>query len=369
MFGVNMDFIGKNGAQGDVAAYLAANGRMDPGMLRPWMADDGRIFVTVYGGGDPKKKESYRHIPLQTNAAANPLQVNSTLRPYEWRQLDQVVQQIAMSRLGGVQDLISAGLTYNLGNAMGTTVLEYHDVSDAMSADLTMDGVSRSKGDRPDFGPKYLPIPIIHSDFEINARALAASRNLGNPLDTTMVEMATRKVLEKREQLLFTDTTYAFGGGTIYSYLNHPNRNPVTLHAHWNDSAASAEDIVNDVLALKQASIDDKHYGPWNLYVPTNFETVLDEDYNTTSGKTIRERILGIDGIKAIKVSDTLPADNVILVQMTVDTVRLVQGMAVQVVQWDTEGKFVNKFKVLTIAVPQVRADQSGACGVIHGSK
>ena len=67
-----------------------------------------------------------------------------------------------------------------------------------------------------------------------------------------------------------------------------------------------------------------------------------------------------------MKVIDTLTAANVLLVQMTSDTVRLVQGMGVQTVQWDTEGKFVSKFKVLTIAVPQVRSDQDGNSGIVH---
>jgi len=363
MLNVQMDFIGKGGAaQGELAGYMAAHGRMDPGHLRPWMGRDGRVYVTVYNGGDPKKKESYRAIPLQVNA----LQANSTLRRDEWKSLDEAVQAISRTRLNGIQDLIDNGLTYNLGNAMGTTVLEYHSISDSMSADLTMDGVTRGKGDRPNYETHYLPIPIIHVDFEINARVLSASRSLGNPLDVDSAEAASRRVSEKLEALLFTDTTYAFGGGTIYSYLNHPNRNQVSLGTAWTSDTAA--NILVDVLAMKQASIDAKHYGPWMLYIPTAYETLLDKDYDSTtaSGRTIRERILQIAGIKGVKVIDTLTAANVLLVQMTSDTVRLVQGMGVQTVQWDTEGKFVSKFKVLTIAVPQVRSDQDGNSGIVH---
>lgn len=369
MLTAQMDLIGKSGTQGPMAGYMAAQGRLDPGSLRPFLKDDGRVYVTVYNGGDPMKKESYRDVPIQANA----LQANSTLRPYEWRTLDEAVLAISMTRLNGIQDLIDNGLVYTLGNAMGTTVLEYHDISDAMEADMTMDGVSRSKGDRPDFGPKYLPIPIIHSDYEINARVLAASRSLGNPLDTTMAEMAARKVAEKLEALLFTDTDgkggtggYSFGGGTIYSYLNHPDRNQVSLGTAW--TADTAANILVDVYAMKQASIDAKHYGPWMIYIPTAYEVMLDKDYDSTTatGRTIRERIMQIAGIKGIKVIDTLTAGNVLMVQMTSDVVRLVRGMGVQSVQWDTEGKFVSKFKCLTIQVPQVRSDQDGNSGVTH---
>jgi len=355
---INMDFITNGKFKGDVATYLASKGKIDPGMMRPFISDKGQPLVSIYKGGDPAKPESYAVVP----------HTNATLRRDEWNTLDQAVLRISESRLGGVQDLIDKGLTYNLGNAMGTTVLEYHDVSDALEADLTMDGITRAKNDRPEYTSVYLPIPIIHADYEINARALAASRNLGNPLDATLAERASRKVSEKLENMLFTNTSYHYAGGYIYSYINHPDRNTQTLSVHWDASAKTGAMIVNEVIAMKQTSINAHHYGPfWMLYVPTAYETVLDEDYDaTTPGTTIRERILKISGISGIKVVDTLTADNVLLVQMTSDVVRLVRGMGIQNVEWTAEGNFVHKYKVMTIQVPQVRSDQDGNSGIVH---
>lgn len=369
MSDVNVDLIGLNGGTGDVASKFMASGSMNLGRMRPFLAQDKNgkwgQYVTTYRGGDPKEDSSYATVPL-TNATA-------TLRRDEWKQLDQALLDVARYRLGGVQDLIDKGLTYQLGNAMGTTVLEWHDVSDAMEASLTMDGVTRSKGDRVVFQHNYLPIPILHVDYEINARVLAASRSLGNPLDTTSAERAARKILEKLENMLFTDTSYSFGEtdsrskNTIYSYVNHPDRNTVNLSIAWSSSAITAAGILQDVLEMKQASINDYHYGPWMLYIPTAYETVLDDDYDTqTPGTTIRERILKIAGIQGIKVVDTLAADNVLLVQMTPDVVRLVQGFPLQNVEWNTEGGMVTKYKVMTIAVPQIRSDQNLRTGIVH---
>jgi len=353
----NVDFMSPKGAEGSVAGYMLEQGKMDPGAMRPFVGTDGRTYVTIYRGGDPSKVSNYQTSPINDNTG--------TLRRDEWKRLDEALLEISRQRLGGVQDLVDNGLVYNLGNAMGTTVLEYHDVSDAMEADLTMDGVTRSRGDRPKFGTNYLPIPIIHVDYEINSRVLAASRKLGNPLDTTSAERAARKVNEKLETMLFTDTEYTYGGGTIKSYLNHGDRNTVTLSTDWDDSAKSAADLLNDVISMKQASIDAKHYGPWMIYIPTAYETVLDQDYDTvTPGTTIRDRILKVGGIKGIKVIDTLTADNVLLIQMTSDVVRLVRGMGITNVQWQTEGKFITKYKVLTIQVPQIRSDQDGNSGI-----
>lgn len=356
----NMDFITNGQTSGAVASMLANNGKLDVGMLRPWVGRDGRSYCTLCAPGkDPKDMASY---------VANPIQANATLRQDEWKQMDEAILNVSRSRLQGVADLISRGLTFNLGNAMGTTVFEYEKISDAFSAELTMDAVSRGNNDRPDYGVEYLPIPIIHVDYQINARVLASSRTRGQALDTTSAELAARKVAEKLETMLFTSTTYAFGGGTIYSYLSHPRRNPVTLSKHWDDSSADGATVIKDVIAMKQASIDAKHYGPWVLYIPVGYETVLDKDYDTTTatGRTIRERILQIDGITDVRVIDTLTAHNVLLVQMTSDVVRLVQGLGITNVEWSTEGNMITKYKVMTIQVPQVRCDYNLKSGVTH---
>lgn len=345
------------------------SGTINLGRLRPYLGDNGKIYVVTYNGGDPKKITSYK----ETCINEHPINVNATLRRDEWKQLDEVLLDVARERLGGMEDLISKGLTYNLGNAMGTTVLEWHDVSEALSVELTMDGITRGKNDQLDFQTNYLPIPILHVDYEINARHLEASRKLGNPLDTTLAERAGRRILEKQEDMLFTDTTYAFGTkddrdrNKIYSYLNFPDRNTVNLSIHWNHSGATAAGILQDVLEMKQTSINNKHYGPWMLYIPTAYETVLDDDYDSvTPGTTIRERILKIAGITGIKVIDRLTADNVLLVEMKKETVRLINGFGLTNVAEKEEFGMVSKYKVMCIQVPQIRSDQNGKTGIVH---
>ena len=169
MENVNVDLIANGQSTGEVANFLQNNGRLDLGGMRPFLAQDNKgnwgAYVTSYRGGDPKKSTSYITRPIQINSG--------TLRRDEWKQLDQAILEPSRYRLGGVEDLVSNGLVFNLGNGMGTTVLEWHDVSEAGEADVTMDAVTRSRGDRPVFQTNYLPIPIIHADYEINARELA----------------------------------------------------------------------------------------------------------------------------------------------------------------------------------------------------
>ena len=373
---VNVDLMSRGQSQGEVANYLNANDNLSPGSMKPFLHLNKKTglwtpYITIYTGdreeGGIDNPKNYQ--TQLTNQAA-------TLRRDEWKQLDEAIMNISETRLNGIADLTSRGLTYKLGDAMGTTVLEWHDVSDAMEADLTMDGITRGKNDRPVYQHNYLPIPIIHVDYEINARVLSASRKMGNALDTTAAERATRKVNLKLEQMLFTDTDYGFGEldsrsrNKIYSYVNHPDRNQYTLDTAWDDSSMTGELIRADVIGMKQASLTALHFGPWVMYIPSLYETVMDEDYDVAGSSlmTIRERLLKIGGISDIKVVDTLPANTVLLVQMTSDVVRLVQGMGIQNVQWDAEGKFINKYKVLTIQVPQIRSDQNSRSGIVHAS-
>jgi hypothetical protein len=364
-----VDLIGRGGVQGALAAHMMRQGRLDPNKMRPFIGKDGRSYITVFKGGDVKKSENYAIVPA--------MNVNATLRRDEWKQLDDAVMGVAEQRIGAVDALIARGLVFNLGNALGTTVLEYHDVTSELTASLTMDGITRAQNNRPDYSFNYLPIPIVHVDYEINLRELETSRNMSNPIDTTMAERAARTVKEKIEEMLFTDTSYSYGEkdgrglNTIWSFLNHPDRNQVKLTTAWDDSSKTGKDIVDEVIAWKQVMINDRHYGPYGIYIPTAYETKLDEDYvgstpDTNATITVRQRLMQIERLEFIEVNDKLPADNIVMVQLTSDVVRIVNGMGLQNIEWDQEGRFITKHKVMAIQVPQIRSDANGRSGLIH---
>lgn len=357
---VNMDFMGGGKSQGEIANLLQANGSLEPARMRPYVAANGKAYISVFKGGNAKDPKNYKAI-----------QVNEgTLRPDEWKQLDTALIEVARERLTGFDYLVSKGLTKTLGNAMGTTVLEWHTMSDSQEAIMTMDAVSRGQGDRVQYKQEFLPIPIISVDYEINNRVLSVSRNMGNGLDVEEAKHAARRIREKKEDLLFGNPTtpYQFGGGTMYTFLNFPHRNPVSLSKAWTDGTKTGAEIIADVVAMKNKSIANLHYGPWTLFIPTLYDAILDEDYDVAgaSHMTIRERIMKISGITDIVTIDRLGADNVLLVEISSATVQIVNGLPLQNIQWKTEGGMVHKFKVMEIAVPRFLADYNGKSGVTH---
>lgn len=349
-----MDFILNGQAQGSVATTLLNNG-FDVGALRPWIGADGRHYIARNQGG--------KLIAQPTMTA------NATLRKEEWKILDEAIVMAAKERLRVVADLRAAGLTFNIPNGMGKTVLETEAMSDITTATISMDPARQSEGDRPEIDLTNLPLPVIHKDFYFNARQIAASRNIGSGVDTTTAQLAARRVSEEAEKLALGVTgTFAYGGGTIYGLTNFPSRLTQIL-THPEISTWTPAQLVREVLAMRQASEDSFHYGPWALYNSPSWDQFLDDDYSAAKGdNTLRQRLLAINGIVGVRTADHLTGYQLVLVQQTSDVIREVIGMDITTVQWESVGGMRLNFKVMAIQVPQLRADFYGNCGILHAT-
>lgn len=349
-----MDYIINGQARGSVASLLL-NNNFDVATLRPWVGQDGRTYI------------AQRDRANKLVACAAPV-ANATLRHEEWKILDEAIIMAAKPRLRVVADLRSRGLSYSIPNGMGKTVLMSENVSDITPATISMDPARKGESDRPEYELVNLPLPVIHKDFFINARQLAASRNGGSPLDTTMGELAARRVSEEAERLaLGTAASFSYGGGTIYGLTNFPQRITRAL-TDPTSSPWTPTILLEEVLAMRQDSMDHFHYGPWLLYNSPAWDQYLDNDYSVESGVTLRERLLKINGIQALNTADYLTDYQMILVQLSTDVVREVVGMDITTIQWETEGGMRLNFKVMAILVPQLRVDANGNTGLVHGS-
>lgn len=353
-----MDFIQNGQAHGSVATTLLQNG-WDVNALRPWVGNCGRHFIAQNRGG---------------KLVSCPLPVaNATLRKDEWKLLDEAVVGVARDRLRVVADLRSNGLTYTIPNGMGKTVLETETMGDITPATISMDPASEGENDRPEYDLTNLPLPVIHKDFYFSARQVATSRNSGASIDVSSAQAAARRVAEEAERLaLGVDSnglskSFQYGGGTIYGLTNFPSRLTATIST---PSGSNQATTVQDVLGLRQASENAKHYGPWVLYNSPAWDEFLDDDYSSSKGdNTLRQRLQAINGIQDVRTADYLGSGfSLILVQQTSDVIREVIGMDITTVQWETHGGMRLNFKVMAIMVPQLRADFNGNTGIVHGT-
>jgi len=333
---------------------LAANG--DIGVLRPFINDDGLTYITHTS---------------HNGLVENELLVNTTasLRKDDWKLMDDAVVKAATRRLQLVKVLRERGLTYTIPQGMGKTILETETQSEVNDAVISMDGLREGINDRPEFEPSTLPLPITHKDFNFTARQILVSRNGGSPLDTTQMDLSGAKVAESVEKLtLGRISTYTYGGANAYGLLNYPSRMTKTLTspaaAGWTGTT-----FLTQILAMRnQSTSTGYHYGPWMLFVAPNWDQYLDADFKTNSDRTLRERVKALNNIDDIITLDWMQNYDVLLVQLTTDVIRLVIGMDIVTLQWDTQGGMQKNFKVMTIVVPQVRSDQNSRTGIVHGS-
>lgn len=291
-----------------------------------------------------------------------------TLRKNEWEFLDEALVEEGLSRLRGVADLLAAGLTKPVTGAMGKTMFQWETITNLTGASVSLSGVDRTENETPEFELESIPLPITHRDFDLDLRHLEASRNTGESLDTTKARMAARAVAEKQESMLFQGGP-VFGGKAIYGYLTHPDRitsvHFETTHHQWSTAGKTGAEVLVDIQAALAALRAKKFYGPFWIYVPSDVEGLLDDDFKANSDLTIRQRILQLNSIARIEVADQLTTGHVIFVQATQDVVAMVTGEPLQTVQWDIEGGFIMKFKAFMIQVPLIRSTASNACGVL----
>lgn len=363
-----VDLIVNKQSNGEVANALQNNGSLDFSKKRPYLDDEGIACITVFTGGDPADPENYEGV----YASDRGLNVNTdtTLRPDEWEELDAAVESVAREELTVYDYFVGQGLTKPLKNAFGTTVLQWQTISDSQEANMSMDAVVRGQGDRAQYADNFLPVPILHADYEINARYLAVSRKDGNGIDGEEAANAARRIMEKKEDLLIgSQANFTFGGGTMYSLLKYPDRNQVVTR-DWNASATTDAMIIEDVTALKRANKDAYHGGEGVLIIPDDYEDKLGEDYSVSGASlmTVRERIMKLGGIKDIIISTRMDDNNILFVELKKRTIEIVTGMGLTNIFWETEGGMVGKYKLMEITVPRMKSDYNGNCGIAHGA-
>ena len=329
----------------------------DPRDKRVWLGDDGRAYKAQLN--PVTNKEHVVPVMVQNDTAL--------LRKDEWIALDTAVMEAFQTRKRLVGDLQNRNLIHNVTNGLGTMVFQSQTRSKLNSALQGMTGMEVTDNEHFQFGLDSLPMYTIHKELQIPVRMLHASRNKGEALDTSGAAECGIKLSEKAEEILAgTTTPFTFGGGTQYGYTNYPDRVTVDLTYDW--TTADGENILTDLLTMLTASQAQLAFGPFSLYVAQDIGLHLEEDFKANSDKTIRTRLLGVENIESVMTADYLPDGTVLLVQMTPNCVRLINGLAPTTVQWETNGGGLIHLRVMMILVPQLRSDFYGNCGIVHGT-
>lgn len=297
---------------------------------------------------------------IANNMNFNCLRTNAVLPKDEWVNLDSRITRIAEERLVVTADLIDMGLTYNVGG-IGITRSEWQMESDMTDATVSMEADSQDNRDLVEYQLASVPIPIIHKDFKLGIRQINASQLAGSNIDMTNSDAAARRVAVGMEDLVISGYRNTFGGQPLYGITTHPDRITGTAPGPWT----TIDNIYPTVLNMLKAADAAHRYGPFNLYIPSGLGMSILEYYTDGSGQTVANRLEQITPINKISVADRLPANRIVLVQMTTDTIDLAIAQPLMPVEWDQMGGMVTNYKILTAMAPRIKPDANGELGIV----
>jgi uncharacterized linocin/CFP29 family protein len=354
-----IDGIFKGVTYGDVADRLLA-ADMDPNALRPYMDKKGRSCVALFNGYSADGKPQWKI--MLTNAPA-------LLMKEVWIDFDAAVVRAARPAMRVWSDLTGAGLTYNVPNGMGVTVIQHQTMSDAGEATLSMDALRQSNRDRPTFDLANLPLPIVHSDFSFSLREILVSRRQRVPLDTTMIEQETHKCVEQIEKLtLGTTSSYTYGGGTVYGLSNFPARYTKVI-TDPSGPGWTPETTYNELLDMIQTLTNGFFGGPYGVWYSPGWTKFINQDYSAAyPNSSLMQKFRAIGDVRFWNKADYLPNYTILVVQLSPWVIQAVTGMRLQTLQWDSHGGLQKNFKIMGIMVPRIRANQQGNTGIMHGA-
>lgn len=292
--------------------------------------------------------------------AASPLEENAQ------RIVDQAVVNVGLERLVIVGDVLAAGLTFPLTDPLSVMEVQWERISKVGGAQRTMNPSARGENQLPERTIKRIPVYLTTDDFSVGIRTLKASQRIGTPLDTTMVQQATRRVNEAIEDAMINGAGVQVDGYDTPGLLNAPNVNTKSMTVNWN--SATGAQIQADVLSAIATLQGKKKFGPYNLYVGTTIGTYFMTDFKANGDSSILTRLREIEAggrNLVIKVADQLPANTAVMFQMSSDVVDIIDGQAPTVIPWTSNDGFTLFWLVMAIMIPRVRDDYDGNSGII----
>ena len=288
-------------------------------------------------------------------------------------QIDDAVVRIGREGLVIADDRIS-NFSVPLPNWLGITELTSHKVGESRRANRGMIPNSRPDGGGlQDKTPYTIPIYMTWDEFGFNARELAAAQRVGRPLDTDEVEQATRNVNYAVEDAIINGLDETVGGNGLDGFLDTTNTQSYESNTAWDAAGKTGSNILTDVLAMRDVLATDKFFGPYTLYVPTDYGAALQKPFDS-SGITsltrqayLEQLMFGGRNLRVV-TADLLPSDRTLLVQDTASVCDVIVGQTPTAINPAPELEWHTKWLVYAVVVPRVKNDKNSNYGVCAGN-
>lgn len=288
-------------------------------------------------------------------------------------QIDDAVVRVGREGLVIADDRISQ-FSVSMPNWLGVLELTSHKVGESRRANRGMVPASRPDGGGlQDKTPYTIPIYVTWDEFGFNARELAAASRVGRPLDMDEVEQATRNVNFAIEDAIINGLDETINGNSSPGLLDTTTTQSYESNDAWDDADKTGEDILTDVLAMRAKLAANKFYGPYTLYIPTDYSAALQKPFDS-SGITsltrqayLEQLVFGGRNLR-IQTADLLPDDRTLLVQDTSSVCDVIVGQQPVAINPAPELEFHTKWLVYAVIVPRVKSDINSNFGICAGN-
>lgn len=289
-----------------------------------------------------------------------------TLPKDVWGQWDREAVELQRSVLA-VFNTLAATLSKPM--SIGKLIHYFQTVGDSGQANISLDGRSKGRTDKPTFDYHGTPLPIIDSPFGYGWREVEAAKSEGYNLDSAGRSNAMRKVAETLETAALEGyATITVDGQASYGLRNHPKRNTRATGVALN-GATGAQWLAEVTATLKLLHGD-------NFKVPaTIFVNWDDWFYATTTEftagypKTIAQRVLEIGGVREIVPADSVSANELIGVVKDRRVVEILNGMPMATrAQFRANPEDDYDFVTMAAAAAEIKFDAEDNCGIAHSS-
>lgn len=296
---------------------------------------------------------------------------NSRLTEDAWKEIDGRVVEIAQQELSTVMRLEQLGLDTPVGN-LGVKFWQWNQVQDPQEANVDMDFQTGESKFSVDFADEGVPMPIVHLTYDHSLRDQLASENAGIPLDSTADALAAKLVSQKLEDMVDngeSSVTVTVNGTqqSIDGYTSHGNRQTITLDNNWDTGSGTPK---ADVLEAIQALKDNGDFnGPYDVYVSGNYATVLEEDFDTSTGdpRSTREAIEEINNVNGVFISDQLADHNIVVADVNQTGMSVELGVIEPIQTVDvSESRFGTERMVFASMAPGIKSNANSQAGVAH---
>ena len=301
------------------------------------------------------------------NAMGDTMLGNALTLPKDvWGQWDREAVELQRSVLAVFNDLAASVST---PMSIGKLVHYFQTVSDSGQVNVSLDGRSKGRTDKPTFDYHGTPLPIIDSPFGYGWREVAAAQSEGFALDSAGRSNAMRKVAEQLETAALEGySSITVDGQSSYGLRNHPKRNTRATGVALN--GASGAQWLAEVTATLKLLHGDNFKVSATIYVNwDDWFYATSTEFTAGYPKTIAQRVMELGGVREIIPADSINADELLAFVKDRRVIEILNGMPMATrAQFRANPEDDYDFVTMAAAAPEIKFDAEDNCGIAHSS-